>query len=146
MAATPKRELVSPVKFKPLTKPRMQDIPEEERPNHISARLRRNRPAVNYRASIARFNDDNAGNGLIMLVSNDEVTNAASLPDPKNRAEAMQDDEEGWAAAEKKELENHNSNKSFELIDRDRFERDAPGRRLVKLVWVYKRKRNGSLC
>ena len=51
----------------------------------------------------------------------------------------------GWTAAENKELENHKANGSFELIDRTDFEREAPGRRLVKLVWVYKRKRNGQL-
>ena len=47
--------------------------------------------------------------------------------------------------AEAKELENHKTNNSFELIDRDHFEQLAPGRRLVKLIWVYKRKRNGKL-
>ena len=57
----------------------------------------------------------------------------------------MADDPVGWAAAEAKELDNHKNNKSFELIDKEVFEREAPGRRLVKLVWVYKRKRNGKL-
>ena len=57
----------------------------------------------------------------------------------------MKEDKIGWTAAENKELENHKSNGSFELIDRTDFEREAPGRRLVKLVWVYKKKRNGQL-
>ena len=61
--ATPRRAPISPVKIQPLSKPSMQDIPEDERP--IAGRLRRNRPAVNYRASIARFNESNAENGLV---------------------------------------------------------------------------------
>ena len=46
---------------------------------------------------------------------------------------------------EKAELDNHARNGSFTLIDRSKFEAEAPGRRLVKLVWVYKRKRDGRL-
>lgn len=57
----------------------------------------------------------------------------------------MKEDKKGWSAAEKKELENHENNKSFELMDRDVFEHIAPGRRLVELVWVYKCKRSGKL-
>ena len=65
--------------------------------------------------------------------------------DPSNHAEAMADDPIGWAEAEATELKNHEVNGSFTVIDRRDFERDAPGRRLVKLVWVYKRKRSGRM-
>ena len=65
--------------------------------------------------------------------------------DPRNHAEAMMDDPVGWAEAEKAELKNHEENGSFTLIDRSDFEREAPGRRLVKLVWVFKRKRSGRM-
>ena len=66
-------------------------------------------------------------------------------PDPRNHAEAMLDDTEGWMEAEAAELNNHQENGSFSLMDRSDFEREAPGRRLVKLVWVYKRKRSGRM-
>ena len=57
----------------------------------------------------------------------------------------MRDDADGWSAAEAEELKNHKSNKSFVIMDRDAYEREAGNRRLVKLVWVYKRKRSGRL-
>lgn len=65
--------------------------------------------------------------------------------DSLNHKEAMVDDAEGWTAAEKAELENHSRNKYFTLLDRTEFDKVAPNRRLVKLVWVYKRKRDGHL-
>lgn len=65
--------------------------------------------------------------------------------DPLNHKDAMKDDAEGWTAAEQAELENHSRNGSFTLLDRSQFESEAPGRRLIKLVWVYKRKRDGRL-
>ena len=45
-----------------------------------------------------------------------------------------------WAQAEDKELHNHHSNATWEPVQAD----DVPkGRRLHKLVWVFKIKRNG---
>ena len=72
---------------------------------------------------------------------------ASSKPpkDPSNHKEAMHDDAVGWGRAEEAELNNHNKNGSFTLMDRSEFDATAPGRRLVKLVWVYKRKRDGRL-
>ena len=65
--------------------------------------------------------------------------------DPKNRREAHETDSAGWTEAEKKELGKHtgvNSNESFHWLNRS----DLPsGRSLVKLVWVYKVKRDGTL-
>lgn len=72
-------------------------------------------------------------------------SDAETKQDPKNHAEAMADDASGWLEAETAELDNHKNNGSFELIDRSLFEQEAPNRRLVKLVWVYKRKRNGRM-
>lgn len=66
----------------------------------------------------------------------------------------MADDSKGWLEAEASELKNHRDNGSFTLIDRNDFEAEAPGRCLLrflssaydfKLVWVYKRKRNGKM-
>jgi len=62
--------------------------------------------------------------------------------DPKTQSEAYSRDEKGWKASEAKELQNHESNGSWEYIDASQLPR---GRRLVKLIWVYKVKRDGSL-
>ena len=70
---------------------------------------------------------------------------ATARKDPRNHEEAMADDSDGWLKAESEELQNHQSNGSFTLMDRTEFERVAPNRRLVKLVWVYKRKRSGRM-
>ena len=65
-----------------------------------------------------------------------------SSVDPKSQAEAYSRDRAGWKESEAKELQNHHDNGSWEYIDADQL---PCGRRLVKLVWVYKVKRNGSL-
>ena len=62
--------------------------------------------------------------------------------DPKTQSEAYARDEKGWKASESKELKNHESNGSWEYLDASQLPR---GRRLVKLIWVYKVKRDGSL-
>eukprot|EP00965_Chrysotila_dentata_P211332 6186409-Pleurochrysis_carterae.AAC.1 len=62
--------------------------------------------------------------------------------DPKTRKQALRDDRAGWTAAERAEIANHASNGSWELIDRSSV---PSGRALVRLIWVYKRKRSGSL-
>eukprot|EP00965_Chrysotila_dentata_P043423 1443817-Pleurochrysis_carterae.AAC.3 len=54
----------------------------------------------------------------------------------------MADDHVGWSAAERAEIANHAANGSWTCIDRS----DVPhGRSLVRRIWVYKRKRSGSL-
>ena len=65
-----------------------------------------------------------------------------STIDPKSQSEAYNMDKPGWMASEAKELKNHDANGSWEYIDACELPR---GRRLVKLVWVYKVKRDGSL-
>ena len=65
-----------------------------------------------------------------------------SSVDPKSQADAYARDRSGWRESEAKELQNHHDNGSWEYIDASQLPR---GRRLVKLVWVYKVKRNGSL-
>ena len=65
-----------------------------------------------------------------------------STIDPKNQSDAYSRDKPGWQASENKELKNHADNGSWEYIDASMLPR---GRRLVKLVWVYKVKRDGSL-
>jgi len=58
------------------------------------------------------------------------------------QSEAYAIDREGWRASEQKEIDNHHANGSWELIERSSVPRD---RQLIKLVWVYKTKRDGSL-
>ena len=65
-----------------------------------------------------------------------------SSVDPKGQADAYSRDKPGWQKSEAKELKNHEDNGSWEYIDASALPR---GRRLVKLVWVYKVKRDGSL-
>jgi hypothetical protein len=62
--------------------------------------------------------------------------------DPRSRQQALKQDKEGWIAAEKKELKNHHDNGSWSLIDRAQV---PAGRRLIRLIWVYKVKRSGAL-
>ena len=54
----------------------------------------------------------------------------------------MAEDSTGWSVAERKELDNHRDNRSWVYVSRDEL---PQGRRLVRLIWVYKRKRDGSL-
>ena len=58
---------------------------------------------------------------------------------PSNRREAIAEDEEGWTQAESGEIDNHESKTSWSYHPRSSLPR---GRRLVKLTWAYKVKRN----
>lgn len=115
----------------------MRDLSTPDRPDLIAARLRR------PKAALAVCETD----GSVLMVSSDKSDGDkdAHRSGPRNHSEAMRDDAEGWGKAEEAELKNHTTNKSFELLDKSAFEKEAPGRRLVKLVWVYKHKRNGKL-
>ena len=53
-----------------------------------------------------------------------------------------QPDVQGWISAEEAELKNHSDNKSFTYLDRSAL---PNGRKLVRMTWVYKRKRSGKL-
>ena len=65
----------------------------------------------------------------------------ADSPDaPDTHAEAMRRGEI-WVQSEAKELNNHRVNASWETIIRDEL---PPGRRIHKLIWVYKVKRDGT--
>eukprot|EP00965_Chrysotila_dentata_P024752 820657-Pleurochrysis_carterae.AAC.8 len=54
----------------------------------------------------------------------------------------MAEDRVGWGSAERAEIANHPSNKSWTTIDRSEVPADWS---LVRLIWVYKRKRNGTM-
>eukprot|EP00965_Chrysotila_dentata_P068515 2264821-Pleurochrysis_carterae.AAC.4 len=65
----------------------------------------------------------------------------ASKADPKTRKQALRDDRAGRTAAERAEIANHAENGSWELINRTSV---PAGSLLVRLIWVYKQKQNGS--
>ena len=69
------------------------------------------------------------------------LAKAASI-DPKSQSEAYAQDRAGWQVSEAKEMANHADNGSWSPISRSSVPR---GRNLVKLIWVYKVKRDGSL-
>ena len=64
-----------------------------------------------------------------------------SREDPRNRAQALAQDPDGWRASERKEIQNHLKNKTFDIIDRSEL---PTGRKLVRWTWVYKWKRDGT--
>jgi hypothetical protein len=69
-----------------------------------------------------------------------EALRADSPDAPATHAEAMQRGEV-WVKSEAKELNNHKVNGSWETITRDEL---PSGRRVHKLIWVYKVKRDGT--
>ena len=83
--------------------------------------------------------------GAIMTLSS--WTGRANLvkplaQDPRNRREALSQDEAGWTTSMDAEIKNQEDNNSWEWVPR----REVPvNRHLVKLVWVYKVKRDGRL-
>ena len=60
---------------------------------------------------------------------------------PSSHASAMKLNKPKWEAAERKELDNHERLGSFRMINRKDV---PPGRKLVRLIWVYKIKRDGT--
>ena len=60
--------------------------------------------------------------------------------DPANHRHAMELDPVGWLNSELAEILNHEKNGSWAYIDRSALPR---GRRIVKLTWAYKVKRDG---
>ena len=132
-------------------------IPEAHRPAHervdrpsTHTRYAKRIAAQTNQALLACLDNDPSASPMMLLskeASSDGSTSAldSPKPDPKSHSEAMRDDPDGWSAAERAELDNHEANGSFEFISRADFESEAPGRRLIKLVWVYKRKRNGKM-
>ena len=66
---------------------------------------------------------------------------SSTCSDPRTRKEALTDNEFEWKGAEAKDIKNHEVNESWSYISRDNI---PLGRRLVRLIWVYKKKRDGS--
>jgi hypothetical protein len=84
-----------------------------------------------------------AGRGIYYLKASTGAVGSARLAsaDPTNRKAAMLDDAEGWREAERKEIANHIENSTLSPIS---FSQVPRGRKLVRMTWVYKRKRDGK--
>ena len=74
--------------------------------------------------------------------TNGRALTARDSPDPQSRSAALALDHDGWTRSMDDEMENHKTNGSFEWVSRDKVPKN---RRLIKLIWVYKIKRNGKL-
>ena len=75
-----------------------------------------------------------------LLSSVNHALRADSPDAPATHAEAMRRGEI-WVKSERGELDNHERNESWETITVDQL---PPGRRVHKLIWVYKVKRDGT--
>jgi hypothetical protein len=65
-----------------------------------------------------------------------------SADDPRTQRQAYAEDKAGWLASELVEIKNHEDNASWTVEQMSSKPRD---RKLVKLIWVYKRKRDGRM-
>ena len=84
---------------------------------------------------------DDPSDCLMALLSSVNHALRADSPDaPSTHAEAMRRGEI-WIKSERKELDNHKRNESWDTITVDEL---PPGRRVHKLIWVYKVKRDGT--
>ena len=70
------------------------------------------------------------------------VAQPPDLISPKGRKAALKQNHDGWIASEAKELDAHKRNESWLVIPFS----DVPcGRRIIRMLWVYKIKRDGTL-
>jgi hypothetical protein len=85
------------------------------------------------------------GGGAIGLRSRGDVGHASlakpAAADPVGFKDALRRDEPGWMASMGKEVLNHAKNCSWSFIPRAHLPR---GRHVVRLIWVYKVKRDGT--
>ena len=70
------------------------------------------------------------------------VESKPEIASPKGRKTALKQNREGWLASEAKELEAHARNKSWSTISLSQV---PAGRKLVRMLWVYRIKRDGTL-
>ena len=75
---------------------------------------------------------------MALLASVNHALRADSPDAPATHAEAMKRGRI-WVESEGKELDNHRRNESWKTIRRSKV---PPGRRIHKLIWVYKLKRD----
>ena len=65
-----------------------------------------------------------------------------SADDPRTQRQAYAEDKVGWLASKLVEIKNHEDNK---LWTAEHISSKPRGRKLIKLIWVYKRKRDGRM-
>mmetsp|Transcript_37089 Transcript_37089/g.85102 ORF Transcript_37089/g.85102 Transcript_37089/m.85102 type:complete len:322 (-) Transcript_37089:1107-2072(-) len=70
------------------------------------------------------------------------AVSSSSSTDPSNHAEAMKFDAPGWSNAEATEIGNHERAQSWKYVSRAEL---PSGRKVVRLTWAYKTKRDGRL-
>ena len=99
--------------------------------------------SIEIEAELSLLDDDSDTINALLLALNQAHEHAlrADSPDaPATHAEAMRRGEV-WVKSESNELDNHKRNESWETITRDQL---PAGRRVHKLIWVYKVKRDGT--
>ena len=110
---------------------------------HLGTRAERGSP---IRKSLRPRKALYLGGGVLNLSPWHGRANLASAApparDPRTRKEALFLDSEGWTVSMQKEMDNHEKNGSWEWVPISDMEK---GRRLIKLIWVFKTKRDGSL-
>ena len=92
---------------------------------------------VSSRTRSRSTSDPTADSSALALIVNTDNSPADARPPPKHHAAAMLEDAAGWTQAEQDEMANHKRNTSFTLLTQTDFERVAPGRRQIRLIWVY---------
>ena len=121
--------------------------PIEPSPSEVPKAIEKPRPVYAPGRESTRSRKPVLARGLVALMSVVHLSSAfhakPTMADPKSRPEAMAMDEKGWFQSEENELCNHESNESWKHVDRSVWRRTK--RKLVKMVWVYKVKRNGTL-
>ena len=96
--------------------------------------------AIEIEVGLAADHDTSSDVTHALLACVNEALRADSPDAPATHAEAVQRGEI-WIRSEGKELNNHKVNGSWETITRDEL---PAGRRVHKLIWVYKVKRDGT--
>ena len=87
---------------------------------------------------LALYDGETPSEGLLAAIGH--ALRADSPDAPATHAEAVKAGEV-WMKAELKELDNHGRNESWLTVSRDQV---PVGRRIHKLIWVYKMKRDGT--
>ena len=100
---------------------------------------------ISSRTRSKSTSDSTADSSALALIVKTSDSPADARPPPKHHAAAMLEDAIGWTQAEQDEMANHERNNSFTLLTQSDFEKVAPGRRQIRLIWVYARKRSGRL-
>ena len=100
---------------------------------------------ISSRTRSKSTSDSTADSSAIALIvkAKDSLTDAC--PPPRRHAAAMMEDAIGRTKTEQDEMANHKRNNSFTLLTQSDFEKVAPGRHRIRLIWVYARKRSGRL-